>query len=320
MTEEQVEPQAPPEEGGSRRSLRERSAELRQRAEQATQTLQSRGEALRGRYEGVRVAYRAYDSDRRHAGALLAGGVAYRLFIWLIPTALVVACAVGLVADITDAPPTEVAETAGLASALAASVAQAAEQSGSASWFLLLVGGWAMVWAGKSAVKALRLLSGVAWQVRPGPFRRSLLAGAVFSGVVIGLLAIPVVQRPLYGGGVLLDAVVWVLTSVALVPLFVWGLARLPRPEGVPWTACVPGAVIIVVGLQLLRFVTAVYFVGRIDRVGDLYGAIGVATVFMVWLYLIGRLVAAAMAVNAERWRSGDHEEDPRAAAPDPHR
>jgi uncharacterized BrkB/YihY/UPF0761 family membrane protein len=45
-----------------------------------------------------------------------------------------------------------------------------------------------------------------------------------------------------------------------------------------------------------------------------------VATVFMVWLYLIGRLVAAAMAVNAERWRSGDHEEDPRAAAPDPHR
>jgi uncharacterized BrkB/YihY/UPF0761 family membrane protein len=263
---------------------------------------------LRGRYAGVRVAFSAYESDRRHAGALLAGGVAYRLFIWLLPASLVVASLFGLVADLSDLAPAEVAERSGLASALAATVSQAAEQSGSASWFLLLIGGWGMVWAGKSVVKALRLLAGVAWQVRPGPLRRSILAGAAFSGVAIGLLAIPVVQRPLYGGNLLLDIVVWVLTTAAFVPLFAWGLGWLPRPEGVTWTALLPGAILIAVGLQVLRFVTSVYFVGRLERVDDLYGALGIATVFMVWLFLIGRLIVAAMALNAERWRSQDPE------------
>jgi uncharacterized BrkB/YihY/UPF0761 family membrane protein len=53
-----------------------------------------------------------------------------------------------------------------------------------------------------------------------------------------------------------------------------------------------------------MQIATSVYFAGRLGRVEDLYGAIGLATVFMVWLYVIGRLVVAAMALNAERWRA----------------
>jgi uncharacterized BrkB/YihY/UPF0761 family membrane protein len=53
-----------------------------------------------------------------------------------------------------------------------------------------------------------------------------------------------------------------------------------------------------------MRVATSVYFAGRLERVSDLYGAIGLATVFMVWLYLVGRLVVAGTALNAERWRA----------------
>jgi uncharacterized BrkB/YihY/UPF0761 family membrane protein len=66
-----------------------------------------------------------------------------------------------------------------------------------------------------------------------------------------------------------------------------------------------PGAALLAVGLSLLRFVTSVYFVGRMERTGDLYGALGVAAVFMVWLFLIGRLVVAGITLNAARAGDG---------------
>ena len=34
------------------------------------------------------------------------------------------------------------------------------------------------------------------------------------------------------------------------------------------------------------RVVTIVYFAGKLDRVDDLYGALGVASVFLAWLFI----------------------------------
>ena len=221
-----------------------------------------------------------------------------------MPAALVVVSAIGLVADLSSTDPEHVAETAGLAAALAATVARAAQDSGGASVALLLFGLWALVWSGKSVVKAACLLAGVAWQVRPGRLTHSLRASLAFSGIMLALLAVPLALRPLYAGGFLADLVVWVLTPIAVAPLFVWLFAWLPHPDDLRWTTFLPGAALLAIGLQLMRIVTSVYFVGRLERVNDLYGSIGLATVFMVWLFLIGRLVVAAMALNAERWRA----------------
>ncbi len=132
----------------------------------------------------------------------------------------------------------------------------------------------------------------------------SVRVSAAYSGIMLGFLALPILLRPLYSGPFLADLVVWILTPVALTPFFVWALAWLPHPEGLRWSAFLPGAAFDAVGLQLLRIATSVYFAGRLERVDDLYGAIGIATVFMVWLFVIGRLVVAAMALNAELWHS----------------
>jgi uncharacterized BrkB/YihY/UPF0761 family membrane protein len=51
-----------------------------------------------------------------------------------------------------------------------------------------------------------------------------------------------------------------------------------------------------------------VYFAGRLGRVDDLYGALGLAAVFMAWLYLGGRLIVACFAVSATRWRADEIE------------
>jgi uncharacterized BrkB/YihY/UPF0761 family membrane protein len=285
-------------------SIRKRAERIRTRADETRRTVEQRAEAMRRKHVSVRIAFRAYDRDRRSAGSLLAGGLAYRLFIWLVPAALVLASLVGLIADLSPDNPEDVAKTVGLPAALAATVARAAEDAGGASIALLLGGLWALAWSGRAVVKAARLLAGVAWQIEPGRLTHSLRASAAFSGIMFGLLASPLLLRPLYGGAFVVDLIVWIATPIAITPLFVWIFLWLPHPDGLRWIAFIPGAALLAFGLQLMRIATSTYFAARLERVTDLYGAIGLATVFMVWLFLIGRLIVAAMALNAERWRA----------------
>jgi len=305
MSGSDAEPPTPTPEGDERsRSLRERREALRTRSDETRRTLEHEADVLRARHRGVQLAFEAYERDRGHAGALLAGGLAYRLFLWLVPMALVVASAIGLIADLSSRTTDEVAGSAGLPAALTIAIADAGEDAGRGSIVLLVIGLWAVFWAGKAVVKALRLLAGVAWQIRPGPLSHSVRVSAAYSGIMLGFLALPVLLQPLYSGPFVTDLVVWVATPIAVTPVLVWVLAWLPHPDGLRWIAFLPGAALVAVGLQLLRIATSLYFVGRLDRVDDLYGAIGIATVFMVWLFVIGRLVVAATAVNAEVWRS----------------
>jgi uncharacterized BrkB/YihY/UPF0761 family membrane protein len=292
-----------PDEAASR-SIRERGDELRTRADETLRALEAQADVLRRRHASVRIAFEAYDRDRRNAGSLLAGGLAYRLFIWLVPAALVVASTIGLVADLSSTDAEEVARSAGLGASLTATVARAAEETGRASIILLSIGLWALLWSGRSVVKALRLLAGVVWRIRPGRLTHSLRASVAFSGIAFGLIASPILLRPFYAGRFVLDLIVWIATPIVITPLFAWVFAWLPHPDGLRWTTMLPGAALLAIGLQLMRIATSVYFAGRLERVEDLYGAFGLATVFMVWLFLIGRLVVAAMALNAERWRA----------------
>jgi uncharacterized BrkB/YihY/UPF0761 family membrane protein len=184
---------------------------------------------------------------------LLAGGIAYRLFLWLLPTALFLIASIGLIADLSSRSPEHVAGDAGLGAALTVTIAQAVEQSERGTIYLLFLGVVLMLWAGRSVVKALRLTSAVAWRVRPPPLTNALAASIIYTGISVAFL---------------------------------------------------PGAIVFSVGTGVLRIVTQLYLADRLGRVDDLYGALGLAAVFMGWLYLIGRLLVAAFAVSATRWRS----------------
>jgi hypothetical protein len=67
--------------GSSRKGIRERTAELASRADTARRTAERKAETLRQRHAAVRLAFDTYERERRHAGALLAGGLAYRLSV-----------------------------------------------------------------------------------------------------------------------------------------------------------------------------------------------------------------------------------------------
>jgi uncharacterized BrkB/YihY/UPF0761 family membrane protein len=304
-----LDPAAPGVEASPQRpTLRERAEAISERADTAKRAAAARGEILRTRHASVRLAYQAYERDRRQAGALLAGGIAYRLFLWLLPTALFAVGLIGLLADLSSTSPESVAHDAGFGAALALTVAQAAQQSGKGSIYLVLLGGVLGLWAGRAAVKALMLTASVAWGMRPVSLTRGLVRSLTFSGVCIGLMLLPGLLNVLHRGPIATDLLLELVMLACMVALSVWVQSIMPHAEGAPWTAFLPGAIVLAVGADLLRIVTQVYLAGRLGRVDDLYGALGVAAVFMAWLYLIARLIVASFAVSAARWRSQETE------------
>jgi uncharacterized BrkB/YihY/UPF0761 family membrane protein len=301
-----------------KRSVRQRISDLRTRTDEAKRSAAARAEDLKARHASARIAFAAYERDRRQAGGLLAGGLAFRIFLWLLPAGLVVVTVFRLIADLASESPEEVARSAGLGAALRATVAQAADASGRGAAWLLILGIVLMLWAGVAMVKALRLLAGVAWQVRPAPLTHAVRASTVCSAVGIAISALPVLLSPLYAGGLLSDLAASLITIAAIVAIMVWVMRALPRPDGITWPWFVPGALLIGIGAEILRLVTTVYFAPRLGRTSDLYGALGLAAVFLAWLYLLGRLFVGGMNLNAELWRSHRRAESAERPPADP--
>ena len=291
-------------------TFRDRMDALKLRADSAKRTLRDRSDQLRARSATAQLAYEAYEDDRRQAGSLLAGGLAYRLFLWLLPTTLLVVTVIGLIVDISDREPTDIAKDAGLGAALAATVSQAVKSSSRATIPLLLLGAWLTIWAGRSVVKAVRLSASVLWGLEPGPLRASTVASLSFTGVVIGLAFLPPLLRSAGEVSFGLRVLAEVATLAGVTLLAWWTQTLLPHQQTTSCWSLLPGAILFAIGIDLMRLFTQIYLADRLGRVDDLYGSIGFATVFMAWLYLAGRLVVAAIALNATRWRAERRDAD----------
>ena len=300
-----------PAEASSERRLRDRARDAKRQAAEAKGRAERtiRSEGTRRGWVGVLVE--TYDRDRRRAGGLLAGGLAFRLFLWLLPFALVVVSGMGFLADRLDRPIEELAHDAGLSAAIAGTVEQGARQSARGGVVLFAIGAVLTVWAAGSIVRALGVVSSVAWELPPRPLPGTLVASLRFSLFAAVLIAIHVVIGPLYAGAFATD----LLTTLGLIAAdiaFVYAVFRRLPSRVTGWRVFAPGALVFAVGVEILRLVTAVYFAGKVGRVDDLYGSLGLATVILAWLFLIGRLTVAGLMLSASIGaRVGD------AAAPD---
>ncbi|HXJ66772.1 MAG TPA: YhjD/YihY/BrkB family envelope integrity protein [Actinomycetota bacterium] len=299
------------EDAPGRHRVRSRYGDLRQRADRTGKAVAAKAEDLRVRRASVRTAYRAYEYDRRHGGALLAGGLAYRFFIWLLPAALFLASIASIFGQVFDSNPADAARSAGLSAALAVTIGKAAAETGKEAWFLVFFGLALMLWAGMSAWKALRLVSSVAWGVRLTAARHQVRNAVVFCGVGVAMLFSPLLFHLLASGPFYTDILGVVVVVVGLAALALWFMLSLPHPEGIRWTSFLPGAVLFGVGIEILKIVTQIYFVARVGR-SELYGALGLAAIFMAWLYLVGRIVVGGLALNATRW----YERNPAGSPP----
>lgn len=278
-----------------------RVARARQSAEELERRARDQYTRAQEQHASVRLAAQAFESDRARAGGLLAGGLAYRVFLWLIPLALFLVSAFGLATQLADEQPSDLARRAGMTAALAGTIARAVSASTSARWWLLILGAFLTVWAGRGVYRGIRLVSELAWDARSRAVS-SLKASIVVTGLGLLFLALqlflPKVSEAIGVPGVIRFVLGLVLASA----LSLWVLWLLPKGDA-PWTAVLPGAVLFGVAMRALGLGAATYFAYRLDHSGDLYGAIGIAIVMMLYLFVVARVFVAAQFLNATLFR-----------------
>jgi uncharacterized BrkB/YihY/UPF0761 family membrane protein len=258
-------------------------------------------EERRPRVPSVDATLSAYERDRDRAGFLLAGALAYRLFLWLLPFTLLIVGALGFLEASDHDNPSDVADNLGVVGLASKSVSEAAADAEHARFIVLLIGIPALYLASLGALKAFRAVSALAWGVPAGPLRRKPLAVLGSLGVIAAFFTVTFIATAIRQESPGPGVIATLLIGIAYVWLAFLVLWVLPRPS-VHWTALLPGAIAIGLGLQVIHLVNVYFISYRISTSSETYGALGVAAAILLSLFLIGRLFVAGVILNATLW------------------
>ena len=238
------------------------------------------GEVQREKHASVDAAFEMVNRDGDIGGGIIAGALAYRLFIWLLPLALVAVAGLGIAADAADESPKEAAESAGLGGLISASIQDSA--SSSSRWYALVIGIPILVYVTRSVLRALVGAHRLVWvQTRAETAKPTLPATLRLLGLLLLLPIASGLANALrsYSPGVgVLGTVIAVLPYVGIWLLVMVGLPH----RDAPWRALIPGALLFGVGMELLQVVLAYFLVPYALAKQGTYGALGIAAALLL--------------------------------------
>jgi hypothetical protein len=119
-------------------SRRERSRAWAASMGADSERLVRRAQDERRRHRSVDAVFEMAERDSEVGGGIIAGALAYRLFIWLLPLALIAVAGLGIAADASSESPEEQAESVGLEGLVSSSIANAANSPN--RWYAVLIG------------------------------------------------------------------------------------------------------------------------------------------------------------------------------------
>jgi uncharacterized BrkB/YihY/UPF0761 family membrane protein len=242
------------------------------------------------------VPLRAAEKNRRVAASVLAGGLAYRLFLWLLPFGLLVGGALGFL----NAGSTEKAVSkGGIPGAISNAVGDASRSAHSNSWWLLAVGVPLLLWAGYSGAKAVQLVHSLVWDEPPRK-TKPLQGSLAFTGVLLAVWAIVALTWWVRGDwpGVFAP----LLTFAPLTGLWLWVSLQLPHRDA-PWKALLPGALLVGIGFPVLHELVLTFLVPKLEKSTSLYGGLGATTTVIFFIYLLATLVVTAPILNSSLYQ-----------------
>jgi uncharacterized BrkB/YihY/UPF0761 family membrane protein len=259
------------------------------------------------RHVTVAVPFRAAERNRRVAASVLAGGVAYRFFLWLLPFGLIVGGALGLAnaASVEDA-----LEAGGMSAAVVDALGDIARASDASSWWLLIIGLPLLGWAGYTGAKALQLIHALIWD-EPPPRTKPLAASLVFTAACCAFTAAVMFAWWVRDDRWFVGLALGVVATLPLAALWLWISLRLPHGTA-SWKALVPGALVVAVGFQALHGATLALVVPKLEKSTSLYGGLGAVATVLFFMYLAARLVVTAPILNSalhDELRRGDSDE-----------
>ncbi len=250
------------------------------------------------------------ERNRRVASSVLAGGFAYRIFLWLLPLGLVLGGALGL----SNAESTEDAvDKGGLPGAITNAVGDAARSADSESWWLFAVGVPLLLWAGFTGAKAILLIHSLVWDEAP-PRPKPLKASLAFTGVMCAVWATVALTWWVREDWPGLFAPV--LTVVPLAAMWLWASLQLPHRDA-PGRRWFPGALLVSIGFQVLHEAVGHLLVPKLESSTSLYGSLGATTTLLFFVYMMGLLVVAAPVLNSSLYDELELRRDDGATRPE---
>ena len=255
------------------------------------------------------------DRDLEVGGGIMAGALAYRLFVWLLPLALVVVGGLGLVSEAASSSPSDAASSFGVSGLVSSSVANAARSG--ARVYALLIGVPLLMIATRSVLRTLIVTHRLAWTDLRSRTRKPTWGAS--ARLLVALVAYFVIAGVSHRAEPLLGPGGFLLTILLMVPyaaLWLAVAAELPRRDA-PWQALVPGAALFAVGVEVLHLVTEFYIAPHTANLEGTYGSLGVAAALLLSLFLISRLAVSAAIVNATLWDRRTRSVARRAERPD---
>jgi uncharacterized BrkB/YihY/UPF0761 family membrane protein len=263
--------------------------------------LAERAQDERSKHRSVDAIFEMADRDGEVGGGIIAGALAYRLFIWLLPLALVLVAGLGIASDANSESPQEAARSLGVQGLISSSIATAADSPN--RWYALLIGIPILVWATRSVLRVLIGAHRLIWtDERAHAPKPKLVAALRLLVLLLCFGAVSTIASAVRAWSPAPGLVVTLFALVFYAGIWLLITVRLPH-RGSDWTALVPGALVFGIGIELLQVVVAYFITPYALAKQGTYGALGVAAALLVGLFLVSRLVVASAVVNATLWQ-----------------
>ena len=264
-------------------------------------------EERRGRSAIIGAGFDTLDLDVGVGGGILAGAVAFRLFLFLVPFVYIVFTVFGFAARSASQDPEQLAKTVGITGVLASAIVNAQHISPLSQVLLLLGAAGALFLTANSLVKTMFVVHWLVWRVprvKPSGIRAILAVVGLALAMTVLSVAINDLRTVFGIVGSLLVTLIVVGGSFALWWWVSWQLPHAP----VPASRLIPGAVFVAAGTVVMHLLTT-YWIGHlVARKSHTYGAVGIALAVLFWVYVFGRFLVGSASLNATLWRRSEHE------------
>ncbi len=270
-------------------------------------------ERSRPRSPLIDAGFRAFDRDVATGGVVLAGAVAFRVFLFLVPYVFVLVVGFGVAADAADQDPGDLARQSGIGGLVAKAVGGAADLSGFSRVTALVLGLFALFFGTRALLKVLRIVYGLIWGVVPPKLKKTTRPMLGLLGLTTVALVFSAVLDHMGERSFLLGLAGVFVSSLIPFAIGLVASVYLPR-QPTRWPDLVPGALFLALGVFVLHIITVYWIADEVESKTDTYGAIGSALALLLWAYLLGRLITASAVINASLWQRRQERAERRAA------
>ena len=249
----------------------------------------------------VTVTVNTIERQRAIGGSLLAGALAYRFFLVMLPLTLVVVSVLGFVSASSAQGPDEVAEQIGASGIFAQALKTSSADAQSGRWWTLFTGIFLLLWACYSLARSLGIVHALAWAMKPGKLQRPVVATLATLGLVVALIIISGGEARFAGEQPGVRIVATMVNFIVTGALWL-GVSSLLPNRATSWTGLLPGALLFAVGVKAVHVFTIYYVVPHIERSSQLYGSLASAAGILLSLWVTGVIIVIGASLNGAVW------------------